>query len=269
MNPEPEPLQQDPAAASAPSDAAASSGHVPVPSSGPSAQAASDPDRPAGRTTRGPSWLLLVGIALVVMVLVRGLLVQSFFVPSGSMEPTIEPGDRILVNKLAGGSSLERGDVVVFDGTTTFAAADRTPHQDDGLIGRTLASAARLVGVEVGEQDFVKRVVGLPGDRVVCCDDTGRLTVNGVAVTEPYVYPGDKPSELTFDVTVPRGRLWVMGDHRGDSADSRAHLGDPGGGTVSTDDVIGRAVATYWPLSRMGTFPAPSQLARIPRGSTR
>ncbi|HET8768985.1 signal peptidase I [Phycicoccus sp. M110.8] len=247
MNPEPEPLQQDPAAASAPSDAAASS----------------------GRAARGPSWLLLVGIALVVMVLVRGFLVQSFFVPSGSMEPTIEPGDRILVNKLVGGSSLQRGDVVVFDGTSTFAAADRTPHQDDGLIGRTLASAARLVGVDVGEQDFVKRVVGLPGDRVVCCDDNGRLTVNGVAVTEPYLYPGDKPSELTFDVTVPRGRLWVMGDHRGDSADSRAHLGDPGGGTVSTDDVIGRAVATYWPLSRLGTFPAPSSLARVPRGSTR
>jgi signal peptidase I len=246
MNPEPEPLQQDPAAASASSDAAASSG-------------------PAAR---GPSWLLLVGIALVVMVLVRGFLVQSFFVPSGSMEPTIEPGDRILVDKLVGGSSLQRGDVVVFDGTSTFAAADRTPHQDDGLIGRTLASAARLVGVDVGEQDFVKRVVGLPGDRVVCCDDNGRLTVNGVAVTEPYLYPGDKPSELTFDVTVPRGRLWVMGDHRGDSADSRAHLGDPGGGTVSTDDVIGRAVATYWPLSRLGTFPAPSSLARIPRGST-
>jgi signal peptidase I len=255
MNPEPEPLQQDPAAASAPSDAAAASGH-------PS-------DHDAERRSRGPSWLVLVGIALVVMVLVRGLLIQSFYVPSGSMEPTIEPGDRILVNKLVGGSSLRRGDVVVFDGTTTFAAADRTPHQDDGPIGRTLASAARLVGVDVGEQDFVKRVVGLPGDRVVCCDSDGRLTVNGVSVTEPYVYPGDKPSELTFDVTVPAGRLWVMGDHRGDSADSRAHLGDPGGGTVRTDDVIGRAVATYWPLSRLGGFPEPSQLADIPRRSPR
>ncbi|WP_460938628.1 signal peptidase I [Phycicoccus ginsengisoli] len=228
---------------------------------------------PSGRETerhaRGPSWLLLVGIALLVMVVVRGFLVQSFYVPSGSMEPTIEPGDRILVNKLVGGTALHRGDVVVFDGTTTFAAADRTPHQDSGPIGRTLASAARLVGVEVGEQDFVKRVVGLPGDRVVCCDSDGRLTVNGVSVTEPYVYPGDKPSELTFDVTVPAGRLWVMGDHRGDSADSRAHLGDPGGGTVRTDDVIGRAVATYWPLSRLGTFPEPPQLADIPRRSTR
>ena len=252
MNPEPEPLQQDPAAASAPSDAAAAS----VPTSG-----------RAARPSRGPSWLVLVGIALLVMVLVRGFLFQSFYVPSGSMEPTIEPGDRILVDKVSGGGSLHRGDVVVFDGTTTFAAADRTPHQDDGPIGRTLASAARLVGVDVGEQDFVKRVIGLPGDRVVCCDPGGRLTVNGVAVTEPYVYPGDKPSELTFDVTVPPGRLWVMGDHRGDSADSRAHLGDPGGGTVGTDDVIGRAVATYWPLSRLGGFPSPPQLADIPRRS--
>ena len=97
------------------------------------------------------------------------------------MEPTIEPGDRILVNKLVSGGDLSRGDVVVFDGTTTFAAADRSPHQADGLIGRTLAGAASAVGIDLGEQDFVKRVVGLPGDHVVCCDTDGRLTVNGKA----------------------------------------------------------------------------------------
>jgi signal peptidase I len=247
MNPGSEPPQQDPSAASATTDAAAAS----------------------RRSRRGPSWPLLVGVALLVMVLVRGFLVQSFYVPSGSMQPTIEPGDRILVYKLAGGDSLHRGDVVVFDGTTTFAAAELIPHQDDGPIGRALAAGASLIGVDVGEQDFVKRVIGLPGDRVVCCDATGQLTVNGTAVEEPYLYPGDRPSDLTFDVVVPAGRLWVMGDHRSDSADSRSHLGDPGGGTVSVDDVIGRAAVTYWPLSRAGGFSTPAQLAGIPREATR
>jgi signal peptidase I len=243
MNPGPESPQQDPAAAPVKTDAAVAS------------------ERPRG----GPSWLLLAGVSLLVMMLVRGFLVQSFYVPSGSMEPTIEPGDRILVNKLISGESLRRGDVVVFDGTTSFAAAELEPHQDDGLIGRTLGGAASLVGVNLGEQDFVKRVIGLPGDKVVCCDAQSRLTVNGTPVSEPYLLPGDKPSELTFDITVPAGRVWVMGDHRSDSADSRSHLGDPGGGTVRLSDLIGRASATYWPLSRVGGFDTPEALADIPR----
>jgi signal peptidase I len=243
MNPGPVSPQQDPPAASAPSDAADSS----------------------ERTRRGPSWLLLGAVALLVMMLVRGFLVQSFYVPSGSMEPTIEPGDRILVNKLASGESVHRGDIVVFDGTTTFAAADRTPAKSNGLIGHVVGGAATLVGVDLGEQDFVKRVMGLPGDHIVCCDAQGRLTINGQPADEPYLYPGDKASELTFDIVVPPGRLWVMGDHRSDSADSRAHLGDPGGGTVSVDDVIGRAFARYWPLTRLSGFTSPSALADIPR----
>jgi signal peptidase I len=247
MNPGPDSPQQDPAAASAEPDAAAASTH----------------------RRRGPSWLLLVGVALVVMMLVRGFLVQSFYVPSGSMQPTIQPGDRILVNKLVSGDSVRRGDVVVFDGTTTFAAADRQPHQAGGLLGRVLRGAASMVGVDLGEQDFVKRIIGLPGDHVVCCDAQGRIAVNSTPVVERYVMPGDKPSELTFDVAVPAGRLWVMGDHRSDSADSRAHLGDPGGGMVRLSDVVGRAASTYWPLSRIGDFDTPAVLADIPRAVTK
>jgi signal peptidase I len=246
MNPGPVSPEQDPPAAPAPPDAADAS------------------ERPR-RTRRSPSWLLLGAVALLVMMLVRGLLVQSFYVPSGSMEPTIMPGDRILVNKLASGDSLQRGDVVVFDGTTTFAAADRTPNPSDGMIGHVVASAATLVGVNLGEQDFVKRVIGLPGDHVVCCNTQGQLIVNGQGIPEPYLYPGDRASELTFDITVPAGRLWVMGDHRSDSADSRAHLGDPGGGTVRVDDVVGRAFARYWPLSRLSGFDPPVALAAVPR----
>jgi signal peptidase I len=262
MNPGPGTPQQDPAAASARADAAAVS--VPV-----DPAPARETDAGAGDRRQGPSWLVLAGVAVLVMLLVRGLLVQSFYVPSGSMEPTIEPGDRILVDKLVSGEDLERGDVVVFDGTTTFAAADRRPHQADGLVGRTLASAASAVGIDLGEQDFVKRVIGLPGDHVVCCDSSGRLTVNGTAVQEDYLHPGDKPSDLTFDVVVPPGRLWVMGDHRSDSADSRAHLGDPGGGMVRVQDVVGRAVVTFWPLGRVGGFPSPGPLADVPRAGQR
>ena len=122
---------------------------------------------------RGPSWLVLLGVALLVMLVVRGLFVQSFYVPSGSMEPAIEPGDRILVNKMAGAGDLRRGDVVVFDGSTSFVTDDRTPAWSEGVIGRALSGAASLFGVDLGEQDFVKRIVGLPGDRVVCCDGEG------------------------------------------------------------------------------------------------
>lgn len=219
----------------------------------------------AAEARRGPSWLVLAGVALLVMMLVRGLVVQSFFVPSGSMEPTIEPGDRILVNKTVDTEDLRRGDVVVFDGSHSFVGPSPTPYQSEGLIGRTLAGAASLFGVNLGEKDFVKRIVGLPGDRVACCDQQGRMTVNGTAVTEDYLPPKVRPSDVTFDVTVPADRLWVMGDNRSNSADSRAHLGDPGGGMVRLSDVVGRVWATYWPLSRVGGFETPPALSSIAR----
>jgi signal peptidase I len=191
------------------------------------------------------------------MMLVRGLLVESFYIPSGSMEPTLMPEDRILVNKIGGASSLQRGDLVVFDGTVTFA--DRGGAADSAQSsagGRTMGSMLSSLAMHVNESDYVKRVVGLPGDHVVCCDARGLLTVNGVAVQESYLYPGDKPSDLTFDVLVPWERIWVMGDHRSDSADSRAHLGDPGGGMVRLEDVIGRAAMVYWPPPRVALLRA-------------
>jgi signal peptidase I len=216
------------------------------------------------------------------MMLVRGLLVESFYIPSASMEPTLSPEDRILVNKIGGASSLQRGDLVVFDGTHTFAdRAAGSGSDQSSAVGRIMGSMASSLSIHLNESDYVKRVVGLPGDHVVCCDAGGLLTVNGVAVEEPYLYPGDRPSDLTFDVTVPVERIWVMGDHRSDSADSRAHLGDPGGGMVRLDDVIGRAGLIYWPPSRVGVLrsppsapqlpapssPAPKSLAKIPAGT--
>jgi len=206
----------------------------------------------------------VLGTGLVLMMLVRGLFVESFYIPSKSMEPTLTPQDRILVNKIGGASSLQRGDLVVFDGTHTFAdPAGGLRSGQSSAVGRIMGSITSRLSIHLNESDYVKRVVGLPGDHVVCCDARGLLTVNGIAAEEPYLYPGDKPSDLSFDATVPAERIWVMGDHRSDSADSRAHLGDPGGGMVPLDDVIGRAGMIYWPPSRVGILRAPASGAPV------
>lgn len=174
----------------------------------------------------------LLLVALLGIVLVRSFLVRSYVIPSASMEPTLRVGDRILVDLLTYRTGeIRRGDVVVFDGSGTFV--------DPGG----------------GEHMIVKRVIGLPGERVACCDAGGRVTVDGVPLEEPYLYPGDRPSEQPFEVVVPPGRVWVMGDHRSESADSRAHLGDPGGGTVALGRIVGRAEAVYWPWHRVGGLP--------------
>jgi signal peptidase I len=199
---------------------------------------------PSPDAVRTPWWVYAAAV-LTVVVLVIGLrqfLVQSFSVPSVSMQPTIEPGDRLIVNRLARGDGLHRGDIVVFDGTSAFPVS----------------------GEGGGSTDYVKRVIGLPGDHVVCCDPSGRLLVDGVAVDEPYLWPGDRPSTLTFDVTVPPGSLWVMGDHRSESGDSRAYLGRPGGGMVPLSDVIGQATVRYWPPGRLGSLGGPGPVSLVP-----
>ena len=195
---------------------------------------------------------VLVLIAVTLTLLLRLLVVQAFYIPSGSMEPTLSVGDRVLVSKLAYvGSAVARGDVVVFDGGGTFAP--ETPASaSSGLLGRLADAVGGFLGVAPSERDFVKRVVGVGGDRVACCDAAGRLTVNGAALAEPCVKAGDPASDVRFDVVVPPGRLWLMGDHRSDSADSRAHLGDPGGGTVPVDRVVGKVVLTFWPVAHAG-----------------
>jgi len=238
---------------------------------------------------RSRRWgLIVAGAGVVLLLMVRGLLVQAFYIPSGSMEPTLAPSDRILVNKIGVASSMKRGDLVVFDGTRTFA-----PHSAVGdsavgdsavgdsavgdsvvgaeqpsALGTVMAAVASMLSIQTDQSDYVKRVVGLPGDHVVCCDASGLITVNDVAVHEQYLYPGDPPSDLTFDVTVPSERVWLMGDHRSDSSDSRAHLGDPGGGMVRLNDVIGRAAVVYWPPSRASILHAPASLDAIPANVT-
>jgi len=209
------------------------------------------PAPPRARRRGGPGLLLPLVLALLLALLLRTFVVQSFSIPSDSMSPLLVPGERVLVWRVGAGREVRRGDVVVFDGTGTFVPA---PPDEQG-IARLGAGLGGLLGFRPGETDFVKRVIGLPGDRVTCCDASGHLMVNGVAVDEPYVAAGDAPSELRFDIEVPAGRLWLMGDHRSDSADSRAHLGSPGGGTIALDDVIGRVVAVTWPLHSVGSVP--------------
>lgn len=187
-------------------------------------------------------------------VLISSFVIQPFLIPSGSMESTLQVGDRVLVNKLAYRfGDIKRGDVVVFDGTGTFVPGGSDP----GPFSRILHTAGATVGITgPAETDYVKRVIGIGGDRVLCCDARGRITVNGEPLEEPYLHPGDQPSEVAFDVEVPDGRLWVLGDHRSDSSDSRDHLGSPGGGTVSEERVIGRAEFVGWPPTRWGSLRA-------------
>jgi signal peptidase I len=209
--------------------------------------------------------LILIGIALVITLVVRGFVLQAFYIPSGSMEQTLHIGDRVLVSKLSYRlGDIQRGDVVVFDGTDSFApeVAPAT-----GTLSKVARSVGAFLGMAPSEHDFVKRVIGLPGDSVVCCDRLGQLTVNGVAVHETYLYPGERASSVPFNIVVPAGRLWVMGDHRDDSADSRAHLGDPGGGTVPEKRVIGKVITVYWPLGRIGSPASAPELAKVPAGA--
>jgi len=206
------------------------------------------PDRsPASPLRRAVIGLIAVAVTIAV---IRALVVQSFVVPSASMEPTVEVGDRVMVSRLSYVfGDIQRGDVIVFDGSGVFDPTDDGPDTLLGDVGRALGA---LFSMPVGSHDYVKRVIGLPGDRVVCCDALGRITVNGQALDETYLADGDSASDVAFDVQVPDDRLWVMGDHRSESADSRAHLGSPGGGTVPTDQVVGKVVGIYWPLARIG-----------------
>lgn len=216
---------------------------------------------------RHPWWdlPLTIVIAFAVVLGVTAFVAKPFSIPSGSMENTLAIGDRILVNRLVYRTrEIERGDVIVFDGTDSFIPANQVPQRNplSGLI----AYVGQSFGLITPDNtDFVKRVIGVGGDRVTCCDYSGRLLVNGTPLVEDgYLYPGDSPSEPSFDVEVPEGMLWVMGDHRSASADSRSHLGDPGGGFVPESRVIGRAMNVVWPLNRIGEVSIPEAFTDIP-----
>jgi signal peptidase I len=200
--------------------------------------------------------LLVVTISLTLVV--KTWVVEAFYIPSGSMEKTLEIGDRILVNKLVYHfRGIARGDIVVFNGDGSWNP-EPPPPSSDPLV-RAFDDVLSVIGLRHSDHVYVKRVIGLPGDHVVCCNAQGRITVNGVALHErSYLYPGNAPSLQRFNITVPPGRLWVMGDHRSISYDSRGHMGDPGGGTIPENEVIGRAFVIIWPPSQWRILNIPS-----------
>ena len=194
----------------------------------------------------------------MLAVVIKTYAIQAFFIPSGSMENTLEINDRVLVNKLVYDvRGIHRGDIVVFNGDGSWDPG--TPPANTNFAEKFVDGFASMFGFGHPGDILIKRVIGLPGDHVACCDAQGRVTVNDVPLTEQtYLYPGDAPSEIRFNIVVPPGRLWVMGDHRLISDDSRDHLGDPGGGTVPENAVIGRAFVIIWPLSRWRILPIPA-----------
>lgn len=202
---------------------------------------------------------ILIVVALGLALLIKTFLVQAFFIPSDSMENTLKRGDRVLVNKLSTHfGDIERGQVIVFRDPGHWLGDRVVPQPRNPIVG-----AVKQVFIFVGllpsdsEQDLIKRVVGVPGDRVRCCEPNGRVSVNGVPLDETYLFPGNPPSDRSFDVTVPPGRLWAMGDHRAVSADSRAHRNEAGGGTIPKGNVVGRAFVVVWPPDRWAGLPVP------------
>lgn len=238
---------------------------------------AAKPEPPVRRPrSRGPMPLflelpLLLVVAFCLAVLIRTFLVQAFYIPSGSMENTLAIDDRVLVNKVVYGvRGIKRGEVIVFRGGQgwkheTGAKIDK-PTTFLGKLGQTFSG---LIGLsQPSEKDFIKRVIGLPGDKISCCDQQGRVVVNGQPIDEPYIYEPSPLADLSQhpgcmvrnfeELIVPPGQLFVMGDHRLISSDSRCS------GTVAVADVIGRAFVVVWPKNHWQVLETPESLAGVP-----
>lgn len=208
---------------------------------------------------------VIVVSALIVSVVIKTFLLHFFFIPSGSMEKTLQVGDRIAVNKLATfWSDIRRGEAVVFKDPANWLGAPYEAPMNP--VVKDIKKGLEFVGIlpNPSTQYLIKRVVGVGGDHIVCCDAKGNLTVNGVSIEEPYVYSGNKPSDTNFDVRVPKGFIWVMGDHRAASADSRFHTNDVNKGMVPLKYVEGRAVLVVWPFNHIKFISAGHDLTHVP-----
>ena len=193
--------------------------------------------------------VVVMFVALLLSLLIKTFLVRSFFIPSGSMLETLQIDDRILVNQLTPDLyPIERGDVVVFKDPGGWLGPAVAESTDPVVAAADWVLSAFGITAPDSKQHLVKRVIGIGGDRIVCCDADGKITINEVPITEPYISSGQAPSSLEFDVTVPAGSLWVMGDNRGNSEDSRYHSDLPSKGFVSNEWVVGRAMVVSWPF---------------------
>jgi len=208
--------------------------------------------------------LIIAVMALVLSFIVKTWLIQAFYIPSGSMENTLVRDDRVIVSKLTPGPfDLNRGDIVVFRDPGNWLGT--VPETNEGGTRESVRRVLQFVGLVPDDSDdhLIKRVIGLPGDHVVCCDKNGQLTINGVSITEPYIKPGDTPGggKASFDITVPPGKVWVMGDHRSDSSDSRFHDDGTGAtGSVPIEDITGRSVMIVWPIDHVKWLSVPERV---------
>ena len=208
---------------------------------------------------------IIVVSALVVSIVVKTFFLHFFYIPSGSMENTLQIGDRIAVNKFGAlFSDIKRGEVVVFGDPDNWLGSV-SESNDSALIGK-LKSGLIMVGVipDPAKQYLIKRVIGVGGDNVTCCDPSGKLQVNGVAINEPYIFDGDKPSDTKFNIDVPAGFIWVMGDHRAASADSRYQPDSANNGLVPLSKVVGRASFIVWPIGNISIIEKGEDLKKIP-----
>jgi signal peptidase I len=194
---------------------------------------------------------ILVILALLVSLFIKSFLVQFFYIPSGSMENTLQIKDRVAVNRVPFiGNDISRGDVIVFRDPAGWLP--EASSVDGNRVTNAIREGLVIVGVipNPAKQYLVKRVIGVAGDKVVAKDQV--LTINGKPTNEPYIFAGNTPSDTDFNITVPEGKVWVMGDHRGASGDSRVHQDDVNNGMVPVEKITGRVIATIWPLSRIG-----------------
>lgn len=220
----------------------------------------SSPVGPAAVRRRPPQWVaflrdlgLIVVIALAVSFVLKTYIVRSFYIPSSSMEDTLQINDRILVNELVPDlMPVERGDIVVFRDPGGWL--NSIPQPERNWLETAVDWVGSLVGLTASDSNdhLIKRVIGVGGDTVSCCEASGALTVNGVPLDEPYIKTtaGQDAAPSEFTVTVPEGSLWVMGDNRYNSRDSLWHIDDPNGGFVPLSDVVGKAFVISWPMSR-------------------
>ena len=204
---------------------------------------------------------ILIIVALAVSIVIKTFLVQFFFIPSGSMENTLQINDRVAVNKVPFiGKSIKRGDVVVFRDPDNWLPEPYVGDQNKFIAKIKDAFVAVGVLPNPTKQYLVKRVIGVAGDKVECCSKDKKLMINGVEIEEPYIFAGNAASDTNFNVTVPAGKVWVMGDHRGASADSRFHQDDINNGMVPKSKITGKVVGIVWPIKNLGVVDSYSSL---------